>query len=240
MSGVTAVIFDYYGTLAEFTPAQRAIAFDDLARCVGASLAPGEAYRHWRERTTRDTALRLRAHDRPPLDGALLPFRSFRDVWQRRFGELFRTWGLAAEASVGTEAYVAAHAGALAYPDVAPALGALRGSHRLAVLSDADRDFLQASIAHNGLAFDLVVASDELQCYKPHVSVFGEVCARLGVAPSEALYVGDTPWADIAGARHAGLRAVWLNRHGATWPDDIEPPETTMTSLAELAERLSV
>ena len=66
MSDKRALIFDYYGTLAEFTPAQRVAVFDDLARQVGAALAPGEAYRHWRERTTRDTALRLRGHDRPP------------------------------------------------------------------------------------------------------------------------------------------------------------------------------
>ena len=235
MTRQTAVIFDYYGTLAEFTTEQRVAMFDGLARHVEAGLAPGDAYRDWRERTTRDTALRLRAHDRPPLDGERLPFISFRDVWQRRFAELFRAWGVDVEAGVGTETYVAAHAQAVAYRDVPPALDGLRRSHRLAVLSDADGDFLQASVERNGLAFDLVVASDELRCYKPHASVFREACARLGVEPSEAVYVGDSPWADIAGARNAGMRAVWLNRHGRQWPEDIAPPETTITTLGDLA-----
>jgi 2-haloalkanoic acid dehalogenase type II len=238
VSEVAAIILDYYGTLAEFTPGQRGIAFDDLARRVGASLAPGEAYRHWRERTTRDTALRLRGHDRPPLDGARPPFISFREVWQHRFGELFSSWGVASEAAVGTEAYVSAHAQALAYPDVPAALDKLRRSYRLAVLSDADRDFLQACIERNGLAFDLVVASDEVRVYKPHASFFRQVCARLGVEPREAVYVGDSPWADIAGARNAGLRAIWINRHGLPWPDDIEPPEAQMRSLDQLTEML--
>jgi 2-haloalkanoic acid dehalogenase type II len=238
-SPVRAVIFDYYGTLAELTPAQRATALDSIARRVGAGLAPGQAYRDWRGRTTRDTTLQLRADDRPPLDGERLPFTSFRDVWQRRFGELFRAWGVAAGAGVGTEAYVTAHGGALAYADAKPALDDLRRPYPLAVLSDADRDFLQASVERNGFAFDLVVASDELRCYKPHVSVFREVCARLGVEPRDAVYVGDTPWADVAGARNAGLRAVWLNRHARTWPEDIDSPESTITSLVELADALA-
>jgi FMN phosphatase YigB (HAD superfamily) len=110
VANLKAVIFDYYGTLAELTTEQRAVVFDNLARYVGASLAPGEAYRHWRERTTRDVALRLRGDDRPPLDGERLPFSSFHDVWQRRFGELFRVWDVEAEARVGTEAYSTAHA----------------------------------------------------------------------------------------------------------------------------------
>lgn len=234
MATVRAVIFDYYTTLAEFTPAQRVVVFDNLARHVGASLAPGEAYRHWRERTTRDPALRLRGHDRPPLDGARPPFISFREVWQRRFGELFRSWGVAAGAGIGTEAYVTAHARALAYPDVPAALDELRRSYRLAVLSDADRDFLTSSLEYNGLAFDLVVASDELRAYKPHISVFREVCARLGVEPAEAVYVGDSPWADVAGARNAGLHAIWIRRHGLLWPEDIAPPEAQISSLKEL------
>lgn len=239
MGNLKAVIFDYYETLAELTPAQRVAVFDDLARRVGAAFAPGEAYRHWRQRTTRDTTLRLRAHDRPPLDGALLPFRSFRDVWQRRFGELFSGWSVEADASVGTEAYAAAHTNAPAYPEVSAALDALRGRYRLAVFSDADHDFLHASVERNGFGFEAVMSSEEVGAYKPHVSVFRAVCSRLGVEPAEAAYVGDTPYQDVEGARHAGLRAIWLDRHEREWPGDLEPPRERIGSLAELAELLS-
>jgi putative hydrolase of the HAD superfamily len=160
-------------------------------------------------------------------------------VWRTRFGELFAHWGVEAPAELGAQAYVAAHAGAALYPDVLPAIATLRGRYRLAVLSDADTDFLSGSIERNGLALDLAVASDEVRVYKPHVSFFRKVCARLGVDPSRAVYVGDSPWADIAGARHAGLQAIWLNRQSAVWPDDIEPPETELRTLTELAELLA-
>ena len=42
-----AVIFDYYGTLAEFAQPRRERVFDDLARRLGIDLPPGEAFRHW-------------------------------------------------------------------------------------------------------------------------------------------------------------------------------------------------
>lgn len=234
MAHVDAVIFDYYETLVALPTAPRERAFDDLAAHVGVDLPEGEAFRHWRELTTKDWRLRLGGSQRPPLDGVAPAFVTFREVWLVRFGELFAHWGVDAPAEIGVEAYVGAHAEAPAYPAAGAALDSLRPRCRLAVLSDADRDFLDASIARNGLAFDAVVASEDVCAYKPHVSMFREVCARLGVAPERAVYVGDSPWADVAGARHAGLRAVWLNRHGATWPEDIEAAETSITSLDEL------
>jgi 2-haloalkanoic acid dehalogenase type II len=234
-----AIIFDYYETLVELTGDMRAQAFDQLASKVGVELPAGEPYRHWREVTTRDAVLRLRASDRPPLDGAPPPFVSFRDVWLRRFRELFEHWGVDAPAEVGADAYRDLHASAELYDDALRAMNMLRTNdeaYRLAVLSDADRDFLEASLRRNGLAFDAVASSEELRVYKPHASIFRETCERLGVAPDEALYLGDSPWADVAGARNAGLRAVWLNRRNARWPDDIAPPAETVTSLLGLLE----
>ena len=233
MANVTAVIFDYYETLAELTLAMRERLFDDLARRVGRALPAGEGFRHWRENTAGDLALRLGGRRAPP-DGPRPPFRTFGDVWLERMRQLFQHWDVEAAGELGADAYARMHENAVVYPDVPPALKALRGRYRLAVLSDADSGFLEASLRRNGLAFETVVVSDEMRAYKPHVSLFREVCDRLQVTPEQAVYVGDTPWADIEGARRAGMRAVWINRHDATWPDDIEPPATTVTSLAEL------
>ncbi len=232
-----AFIFDYYETLARISGDMRERAFDQLASKVGLDLPAGEAYRHWRELTTKDAVLRLGGTARPPLDGVAPPFVSFREVWLARFRELFDHWGVDAPAEAGADAYRDLHADVDLYPDAAPALDMLRragGDPKLAVLSDADHDFLDANLRRNGLVFDAVLSSEELRAYKPHASTFRQACVRLGVAPSEAVYVGDSPWADVAGARHAGLRALWLNRHGAAWPGDIEPPSQTVRSLTEV------
>jgi len=238
VANIDAVIFDYYETLVQLPAARRERVFDELARTLAVNLPPGEAYRHWRELTTKDWQLRLGGRERPPLDGVASDFVTFRDVWLARCGELFVHWGVDAPAEVGVEAYAGAHAEAIAYPDVPSALEQLRERVRLAVLSDADDDFLTASLERNGFAFDAVISSQQVRAYKPHVSLFREVCSRLGVAPQRAVYVGDSPWADIAGARHAGLRAVWLNRHDAAWPEDIEEPEIVITDLSEFEKIL--
>ena len=44
--------------------------------------------------------------------------------------------------------------------------------------------------------------------------------------------------AAIEGARHVGLRAVWVNRHGVDWPEDIARPQHEIASLDELAALL--
>ncbi len=211
--------------------------FDELARRVGRELPAGEGFRDWRERITSDMTLRLDGR-RAPLDGRPPPFVTFGEVWLERMRQLFQHWDVEAAGELGADAYARLHGEAVVFTEVPPALEALRGRYRLAVLSDADTGFLQASIRRYDFAFEAVVASDEVRAYKPHVSLFREVCDRLNMPPERAVYVGDSPWADIEGARHAGMRAVWINRHDATWPDDIEPPAATVTSLGELGALL--
>lgn len=193
VADLRAVIFDYYETLARLSAEPRERMFDELARKVGLELEPGEAYRHWRELTTKDATLRLGGRTRPPLDGTPPPFVTFRDVWRRRSRELFAHWSVDADPELGYIAYRDAHAYAPLYPEVVSALETLRGRYRLAVLSDADDEFLLPNIERHGLDFETVVTSEELQAYKPHLSLFREALARLGVGPEEAVYVGDSP-----------------------------------------------
>ena len=61
---------------------------------------------------------------------------------------------------------------------------------------------------------------------------------RGGAAASETLHVGDHPEHDVAGARAAGLKTVWLNRQGARWPGHLAPPDSVFTNLADLERQL--
>ncbi len=174
------------------------------------------------------------------FDGEPDQFRSFHDYWCEFGDELFRKLGV----DGGGEAYATtrrhAHEAAAVYPDVLPALEWLRQrGFRTGVLSDADRDHLEASIAGSGLRFDSILSSEELACYKPHRYCFEAACARLDVRPADALYVGDTPLTDIEGSRRAGLRPIWLNRRGLEWPEDLEPPDDIAESLDDLVQLLA-
>ena len=47
---------------------------------------------------------------------------------------------------------------------------------------------------------------------KPRREIFEAVLARLGVAPEQALHVGDSLRADVVGAAGLGMRTAWLTR----------------------------
>jgi putative hydrolase of the HAD superfamily len=79
---------------------------------------------------------------------------------------------------------------------------------RLAVVSNADLR-TRPIVAGLGLdrAVDAVLISAEIGLVKPDPRVFLGACARLGVAPGEAVHVGDSWTSDVEGARAAGLHA---------------------------------
>jgi putative hydrolase of the HAD superfamily len=52
------------------------------------------------------------------------------------------------------------------------------------------------------------------------------------------LHVGDDAFADVEGARRAGLTPVWVNRAGGAWPLSASPPPLAVQTLAELADLL--
>lgn len=89
------------------------------------------------------------------------------------------------------------------------------------VLSDWGSDL--PGILH-GLGIDVsmqfVLASGIFGYAKPSVEVFRAALDRAGVAPREAVYVGDTYYLDIIGARSAGLHAALIDREGVSPPLD--------------------
>jgi putative hydrolase of the HAD superfamily len=64
----------------------------------------------------------------------------------------------------------------------------------------------------------LNLAAGEVNSWKPDPGIFLEAVIRLQVSPAEVLYVGDNYFADVIGARNAGLRPVLLDPDGV-FPD---------------------
>jgi putative hydrolase of the HAD superfamily len=115
-----------------------------------------------------------------------------------------------------------------AYPEVPAVLGRLRAAGaRLAVVSNWDVS-LHEVLDRTGLSplLDGVVISAEVGAAKPEAAIFEHALVVAGVPAGEALHVGDTKEADLAGALAAGLRAVHLDRSG----DDPQ----AIASLAEV------
>jgi HAD superfamily hydrolase (TIGR01549 family) len=118
------------------------------------------------------------------------------------------------------------------FDDAIPALDALRGRARLALLTNNPygADVLDRHGLHIDV-FDCVVVADPA-VRKPDPRAFLPLVETLGLAPSEIAYVGDSVSADVEGALGAGLRAVWLNRWHDPWP--LPAGVISIASLAEL------
>ncbi len=121
-------------------------------------------------------------------------------------------------------------------PGTREALDRLRaGGLRLGVVSNSDGRVEEALIAA-GLrdCFDVVLDSALLGVEKPDPAIFLAALGALGVAPSDALYVGDLYDVDVVGARAAGMEAVLLV------PDAAGPgPDCRrFTSISALADDL--
>ena len=80
-----------------------------------------------------------------------------------------------------------------------------------------------------------VVISLEFGAGKPGPAIFLEGLRLLGEDdPSKALFVGDSPAADIEGAHSAGMATAWLS-HGRRWPEKLAPPTHTLARFTELS-----
>ncbi len=125
------------------------------------------------------------------------------------------------------------------FPDVLATLDRLRaGGFRLAVVTNGVSETHAEKIVALGIRdhFDAVLLPDEVGFAKPDVRVFRLACEWLGVAPTEAAMVGDNPFADVAGAKGAGLFAVWYNPDGCAFPSQTLRPDASVRALAEVVD----
>jgi putative hydrolase of the HAD superfamily len=81
-----------------------------------------------------------------------------------------------------------------------------------------------------------VIASADIGAQKPDPRAFAALLEALGTEAARTWYVGDDPHADVAGAAHAGLNAVWIDAEGKTYPSDLPPPPHAVGALDELLD----
>ena len=124
------------------------------------------------------------------------------------------------------------------FPEVPAALEEARAhGWKLAVLSNTDRDLLDASLARIGGEFDETVVASEIGSYKPAPAHWEEFFARTGADRDHHVHVAASLLHDIAPASALGLRTVWINRLG----EEAEPqPDVELHSLTALGDSLDL
>lgn len=163
-----------------------------------------------------------------------------------RFRRLFVSVGVAAPDSLVQQtaaAYRRAYLDARrAIAGAAELLSRVRERAPVVIVSNNILEEQQDKLRHCGLEalVDLLVVSQEEGISKPDPEIFLRAVSRVGCGPAAAVMLGDSWAADIAGARAAGVRAIWFNRDGCPRPepaDDVveirslEPVEAVLDAI---------
>lgn len=203
--------FDCYGTLIDWNGGIRA----ELARVFGEDRADG---------------LLARYHELEPeleADGA----RSYRDV----LTEAMRRLG----APDGDENALARSLPEWQpFPEVSQALQEARArGWKLAILSNTDRDYIEASMKRIGVPFELAIVASEIESYKPALGHWQAFERQTGRVPD--VHVGASLFHDIGPANELGLTSVWINRLGEEV--GVEPTRELpdLTRLPDVLEELA-
>lgn len=122
------------------------------------------------------------------------------------------------------------------FPDALPALEELRA--RGLVIGAVSNWVWQLPELLHALElvrhFDFIAASARVGFEKPHPEIFRYALTQAGVAPGEAIHVGDHIDADVQGAQAVGIAPVLIDRHERFRPEDVPHGVPVITSLAEL------
>ena len=228
LDSIRAVAFDCYGTLVRFTTPDFVRTMAEIARAQGFEVDP-EAL--WDGFVKAAFVFRGENVARPA-------YRRYDEAWAFQFERAAQELGFEGDGSLAALGLKEKLSEAEAYAEVAEVVEALRARYRLAILSNADDDFLRACLARNRLEFDVVVSSEVAEALKPDPAIFAYLAGVLGLERHQILYVGDNPMPDIVGARQAGVAVAWLNRSGHPLPEGMPEPDLEVGSLRDLLAAL--
>ena len=122
------------------------------------------------------------------------------------------------------------------HPDVPVVLEAMKmQGAKLAFLSNGSPDMLKSAVVAAGLdvVLEQLFSVDAVGNFKPHPLAYTIFENRWALTPAEITFVSSNRW-DVAGAKKAGFRTIWLNR--TEQPDEYRdfPPDRVIRSMHEL------
>jgi 2-haloacid dehalogenase len=208
--------FDCYGTLVDWNAGIRG----ELARLIGQEDADDllDRYHTIEPRIQRDS-----------------PQSSYRDVMAQALEELARENG----GQLPEDERDALGRSLPGWPVFPDARSALTEAHargwRLFILSNSDRDLIEASIRAIGVPFEGAVVASEIGSYKPAHGHWRAFYDATGADRDRHVHVAQSHFHDIVPASDLGIPSVWINRLG----ERAEPaPTRELANLEGLADVL--
>lgn len=216
---IKAIFFDLDGTLRHSVPEARQVT-DEYILSLGLSITSDDRqraarweYMYWA--SSADLRDDLMAHS-ADTD------RFWIEYTRRRLVAV----GASPEWAAEYAANVSAHMGEMYKPDsivpddVRRTLPILKDAeYYMAVISNRDKPFLDIMDSHELTPFfEFSLAAGEVDSYKPEPKVFEHALSTANLTAPEVVYVGDNYYADVVGARRAGLTPVLYDPTGI-FPD---------------------
>ena len=191
--------------------------------------AIAEAYPPERMRALRDQV----AREAPELRYNVTALRI------RTFEQAARSVGAPARAAEEAfEVFIDARHRVELYPDALPLLEELYRRFPLVALTNGNADVHRLALGHYFVA---AYSAVHVGAAKPSRPMFEAAARGSGVSMERLIHVGDDPETDVTGAARHGLRAIWLNRTGAPWPEALPKVDyeeiRTLDELPGLIER---
>jgi HAD superfamily hydrolase (TIGR01549 family) len=230
-NGIKAIFFDLDGTLRHSIPTGGEV-FTDYVKTLGLPVDEESNLRamrweHFYWASSEDLRNDLLAH---PIET-----ETFWIEYSRR---RLLALGASEEWAVEFAPKISVHMGEVYKPDsivpedVRRTLPQLKESgYILAVISNRDKPFQDVLDDHGiGELFDFSLAAGEVSIWKPEPGIFKHGLQRVNLPAEEVIYVGDNYYADVVGARNAGLLPVLYDPLGI-FPD---PDCATIKSFEEL------
>ena len=109
-----------------------------------------------------------------------------------------------------------------------------RAGYRLAILSNGDRDMLEAAKPHIGFPFDYVISVQEAGHFKPHWQTYAKAEEIIGIERSNTLFVASHTF-DCIGAKSYGMKTAFINRRKRPFGEAPHQPDLIVYDFSELA-----
>jgi 2-haloacid dehalogenase len=120
------------------------------------------------------------------------------------------------------------------FPEVNSALEEARGrGWKLVILSNTDRDFIEASMSRIGVPFEFAIVASEIGSYKPALGHWRAFEERVG-RPQD-VHVAASYFHDVVPANGFGIPTIWINRLAESFDP---PPSREQRDLVGLADTL--
>ena len=139
------------------------------------------------------------------------------DIREKHMNDVFEILGLETGARQLAELHCKTTMdGIIIYPDARSVLESMGEKHRLCMITNGPPDWQREKLEKLDITkyFEEIIVSGEIGHHKPSPKIFNEMTQRMGVDPSEIIYIGNDYWKDIVGANGAGWKTAWVNRQG--------------------------